>query len=189
VHHHADRRLGTGAYCDYAEVRPNLYLGARPESSRAVLGLFGAVVDLRADPGNGPAFVYGEARIPYRHLPMIDGVVPPRWQEHLDPLVVWIGDRLREDRRVLVHCDAGVSRSAFVLAYYLVRTERMLLDDALRELRQRRSSVNPHLVFREALREAAAGPPVCEHDTGAEPRPGPAHWSGARIRDNGASPA
>ncbi|KAH7440822.1 hypothetical protein KP509_03G012200 [Ceratopteris richardii] len=56
-------------------------------------------------------------------------------------------------KRVLIHCGAGASRSATVCAAYLMRTKHWGLNDALNFLRDQRSKVNPNPGFVSALHE------------------------------------
>ncbi|CAE7031161.1 Dusp14 [Symbiodinium sp. CCMP2592] len=55
------------------------------------------------------------------------------------------------EQPVLVHCRAGVSRSASVVLAYLVACQRMTLADAFVLLRSRRCIVTPNLGFFEQL--------------------------------------
>jgi hypothetical protein len=55
------------------------------------------------------------------------------------------------NNRVLVHCMAGVSRSASVLLAYMMWKEGITAARALREVQLRRSIVNPNEGFREQL--------------------------------------
>jgi protein-tyrosine phosphatase len=56
--------------------------------------------------------------------------------------------------RVLVHCAAGVSRSASVLAAHLLLAHpEMSLDDALARIRQARSVIQPNARFMADLRQ------------------------------------
>lgn len=49
--------------------------------------------------------------------------------------------------RVLVHCRAGISRSATICLAYLMYTRRLRLDDAYEFVRRRRSVISPNLNF------------------------------------------
>lgn len=70
--------------------------------------------------------------------------------DYLDVCLDFI-DESRKKGSVLVHCFAGVSRSAAIITAYLMRTERISLDDALESLRQSNEAVCPNDGFLEQL--------------------------------------
>lgn len=49
--------------------------------------------------------------------------------------------------RVFVHCQAGISRSATICLAYLMRTNRVRLDEAFEFVKQRRSIISPNFSF------------------------------------------
>lgn len=49
--------------------------------------------------------------------------------------------------RVLVHCQAGISRSATICLAYLIHTQRVKLDEAFDFVKQRRHVISPNLAF------------------------------------------
>ncbi|GMY19419.1 dual specificity protein phosphatase 12-like [Fagus crenata] len=61
-------------------------------------------------------------------------------------------DRSRKEGSVLVHCFAGVSRSAAIITAYLMRTEHLSQEDALASLKQSCEFVCPNDGFLEQLK-------------------------------------
>lgn len=49
--------------------------------------------------------------------------------------------------RVLVHCQAGISRSATICLAYLMHTQRVRLEEAFDFVKQRRQVISPNLAF------------------------------------------
>ncbi|KAM4703462.1 dual specificity protein phosphatase 5 [Rhinophrynus dorsalis] len=49
--------------------------------------------------------------------------------------------------RVLVHCEAGISRSPTICMAYLMKTKRLHLEEAFEYIKQRRSLVSPNFSF------------------------------------------
>ncbi|XP_054794206.1 uncharacterized protein LOC129300570 isoform X2 [Prosopis cineraria] len=71
--------------------------------------------------------------------------------DYLDVCVNFI-DRSRKDGSVLVHCFAGVSRSAAIITAYLMRSEHLSQEDALQSLRKSCEFVCPNDGFLEQLK-------------------------------------
>ncbi|KAK6244335.1 hypothetical protein QUC31_010744 [Theobroma cacao] len=71
--------------------------------------------------------------------------------DYLDACFDFI-DQSRKEGSVLVHCFAGVSRSAAIITAYLMRTEQLSQEDALESLRQTCEFVCPNDGFLEQLK-------------------------------------
>ena len=63
----------------------------------------------------------------------------------------FIDAALAGNGKVLVHCQAGVSRSATIVIGYLMHHHKMTLDDAHMHTKQRRPCVYPNAGFRQQL--------------------------------------
>jgi dual specificity phosphatase 12 len=72
---------------------------------------------------------------------------------HLDAACAFIDDALAGRRQVLVHCQAGISRSPAVVAAYLMHRHGFSVDDAVDVVRACRSDAMPRRRFREQLEE------------------------------------
>nr|KJB46203.1 hypothetical protein B456_007G352400 [Gossypium raimondii] len=71
--------------------------------------------------------------------------------DYLDACIDFI-DRSRKEGSVLVHCFAGVSRSAAIIMAYLMRAEQLSQEDALESLKQSCEFVCPNDGFLEQLK-------------------------------------
>ncbi|XP_065856201.1 uncharacterized protein [Euphorbia lathyris] len=71
--------------------------------------------------------------------------------DYLDVCLDFIA-RSRKEGSVLVHCFAGVSRSAAIITAYLMRTERLSVEDALESLKQSYEFVCPNDGFLDQLK-------------------------------------
>uniref|UniRef100_A0A0D6QZK1 protein-tyrosine-phosphatase n=1 Tax=Araucaria cunninghamii TaxID=56994 RepID=A0A0D6QZK1_ARACU len=71
--------------------------------------------------------------------------------DYLDICLDFI-ERGRREGAILVHCFAGISRSASVVTAYLMKTERLSQEDALESLRQCSNCVCPNDGFLEQLK-------------------------------------
>ena len=65
-------------------------------------------------------------------------------------------DAFASGGRVLVHCYAGISRSATIVISYLMREHSMSLSAATEHTRSRRWFINPNIGFRKQLHKFAA---------------------------------
>jgi predicted protein tyrosine phosphatase len=113
------------------------------------------VVKLFADDST---YYGGDARLPgvnYLVLPIVDAV-----DEDIKTAAVaavrFIQEGLLHNEIILVHCHAGVSRSATVVLLYLMVVRRCSLQNALALLRSIRSVVNPNPGFMAFLRATDA---------------------------------
>lgn len=139
---------------DVAEIIPGLLLGSAPDRrQRATLRRsgVGAVVDLRAE-ATGRADGWGP-EVTVRRVPIVDGHAPDL--DTVEELAGWILDRIHDGDRVLVHCLAGVGRSATVACAVLVRVGYDLAS-AYRIVRDRRPAINPTDCQLDLLRRYAA---------------------------------
>lgn len=73
--------------------------------------------------------------------------------KYLDTLVDFIHLHRSNEKRVLVHCMAGISRSATVVIAYLMKYKRMTLDNAYEFLQMRRSWIQPNAGFEYQLKK------------------------------------
>lgn len=49
--------------------------------------------------------------------------------------------------KVLVHCEAGISRSPTICIAYIMRTQKLRLNEAFEIIKQRRSVISPNFSF------------------------------------------
>lgn len=73
-------------------------------------------------------------------------------KQYLDRGVKYI----KEAGPILVHCSAGISRSASFVIAYLIRYKSMGVDEALALIRSRRQRANPNQGFITQLRDYEA---------------------------------
>lgn len=70
----------------------------------------------------------------------------------LDEAIVFIKSCIVENLRVLVHCNAGVSRSSTIVLGYLIRECGIPFDQAYRIVKYKRPAVQPNAGFMNFLK-------------------------------------
>ena len=82
----------------------------------------------------------------YLHLPLDDV-----YEEQLSPYFTianeFIENQLQKGNKVLVHCHAGISRSATIVIMYLMVKYKLTLEKAYKYVKSRRSIVRPNSGF------------------------------------------
>eukprot|EP00611_Tribonema_gayanum_P023662 TRINITY_DN5022_c0_g1_i2.p1 TRINITY_DN5022_c0_g1~~TRINITY_DN5022_c0_g1_i2.p1 ORF type:complete len:343 (-),score=59.62 TRINITY_DN5022_c0_g1_i2:27-1055(-) len=144
-----------------SQVLPYLYIGSRGHAkSRGLLKELGIKRILNVtpprtvDPNTGcPNFFEKEGgqNLLYRRIPIMDNRGEDLLQ-HLESATAFIAAG-QYHGSVLVHCHKGVSRSASIVAAYLMKEQGMTLSEAMVYLKERRPCVNPHEAFMAQLAE------------------------------------
>ncbi|KAG8898897.1 hypothetical protein FRB99_007078 [Tulasnella sp. 403] len=129
------------------EIIPNLYLGSlssvyRPNAleSRGIKNVLSA---LKGDLGLDPRLI--------RYQIALDDFESSNLLIHLPPCIVFIDKVLEQGEKVLVHCQAGISRSPSIVAAYLIYKENIDLKTALEKIKAARSRIWPNDSFAKQL--------------------------------------
>jgi len=127
---------------NYSRIEDGLYLGGSvdrpPRGTRAVLNVCESEEPYRAEV--------------HRWQPIRDAAPAPS-MDWLRQQVDFINEQRRADLPVFVHCQGGTSRSAMVVAAYLMARDGSTRDEALTFLRARRPSIRPNPAFMGLLLE------------------------------------
>lgn len=91
----------------------------------------------------------------YLTLPVRD-VESEDMMQHLETTTDFINDAIQSGGKVLVHCVCGVSRSATIVAAWLMRTHELDVDTTISQLQAARACVDPNPAFRQQLERWAA---------------------------------
>lgn len=148
------------------EILPFLYLGSAYHASRKdmldALGIT-ALINVSANCPN-----HFEEHFQYKSIPVEDS--------HKADISSWFNvaidfiDSVKNaGGRVFVHCQAGISRSATICLAYLMRTNRVKLDEAFEFVKQRRSIISPNFSFMGQLLqfESQVLAPSCSAEAGS----------------------
>lgn len=66
---------------------------------------------------------------------------------YFDKAFAFLDDAVATNGRALVHCNAGVSRSAAITLAYIMRTQTISYDAAWNLVKEKRPSINPNIGF------------------------------------------
>ncbi|KAI1719949.1 dual specificity phosphatase, catalytic domain-containing protein [Ditylenchus destructor] len=87
---------------------------------------------------------------------------------HFDQAFKFIENARRSGEKVLLHCLAGISRSATLAIAYIMRSQRLSSEEAYKFVKTRRQSISPNFNFmgqlmeyEKQLREQHILPPAC----------------------------
>lgn len=107
----------------------------------------------------------GETSNTTEHLPLTDGKNP---QEEFDEVVDTVIEKVNEDKRTLVHCAMGVSRSPTIVATALAEIHSIDLEAALSYVKEKRGYVQPEPQLLEQARLYLGSPPKSPPFTGRD---------------------
>lgn len=114
-----------------------------------------------------PNYHEGSTGIRYLKLQLTDDPRPSvdNLLKVLEPTYNFIMSAIKSNprARILVHCAAGVSRSASIVTYYLMKKHTTGFNQALELLRTKRGIVNPNPWYRNQLQDAQT---IIEHESG-----------------------
>ncbi|KAJ8255082.1 hypothetical protein GJAV_G00200730 [Gymnothorax javanicus] len=88
----------------------------------------------------------------YKRLPATDSS-KQNLRQYFEEVFEFIEEAHQSGRGVLVHCQAGVSRSATIVIAYLMKHTLMTMQDAYKYVKSRRPVVSPNLNFMGQLLE------------------------------------
>jgi len=92
----------------------------------------------------------------YKRIDVIDSNYSSMTKYFAD-VADYIHELVTSERKVLVHCVAGVSRSATLVAAYLILTQGYTADDAVTVIRRSRPQVQPNEAFMSQLKTLTPG--------------------------------
>lgn len=118
---------------------PNLYLGGEVDSRNPQLVQNATVINVAGEIGKTP---YAER---YISIPCSDDNF--NIGQYFHQTFNLIDRELKAGRNVLVHCYAGISRSATIVIAYLMKKKRWTMYRAINFVRSRRLIINPNIFF------------------------------------------
>lgn len=127
-----------------AKILEYLFLGSEEHSSdRTILQQMGitSVLNVASNCKN-----HFEDTLTYKNLPVLDNCESDI-SKIFDEAILFIKEVKKNNGKVLVHCQAGISRSATVCTAYLMERDGIDVDQALQVVREKRKIVAPNFSF------------------------------------------
>lgn len=89
---------------------------------------------------------YYESEFTYHRIPIID---EPNVdiKQYFDETFKIIDDTLTENKKILIHCQAGISRSATIVIAYIMKKNKIEMNDAYKLVHTGRPCIGPNLGF------------------------------------------
>ncbi|KAF7638010.1 hypothetical protein Mgra_00002463, partial [Meloidogyne graminicola] len=88
----------------------------------------------------------------YLSLTVLD-VPTENLKRHFDKSIKFINNAIENNGKVLIHCNAGISRSTSIVIAYLIHSKKMTVNQALEHIRTQRPIARPNDGFMCQLRE------------------------------------
>ena len=89
------------------------------------------------------------------HQIEVDDSTKENLRNHFASCAKFIDEAIKDEKSVLVHCAAGVSRSASIIIAFLIITKKMDYDTAFNFVKERRTKIMPNSAFVGQLQELA----------------------------------
>ncbi|CAG5924452.1 unnamed protein product [Menidia menidia] len=126
------------------ELLPFLFLGSAVHSSRREMLAAAGITAVLNVSSTCPNFYEGE----FQYLRLtVEDTLAADIRACFHTAIAFIDSVKQSGGRVLVHCQAGISRSATICLAYLMHTQRVRLDEAFDFVKQRRHVISPNLAF------------------------------------------
>ncbi|MBN3315984.1 DUS10 phosphatase, partial [Atractosteus spatula] len=99
-----------------------------------------------------PLYHYEKGLFNYKRLPATDSN-KQNLRQYFEEAFEFIEEAHQSRKGLLIHCQAGVSRSATIVIAYLMKHTRMTMTDAYKFVKTRRPIISPNLNFMGQLLE------------------------------------
>lgn len=123
-----------------SEIIPGLYLGGMDDAFNPALTTNTTVINMAIEVPQTP---YANR---YLYLPAKD-TSSEKINKYFNYAIENIDNELKQGHRVLVHCFAGISRSATIVIAYLMKTKKWPFLKAYEFVKAKRPVIDPNLGF------------------------------------------
>jgi protein-tyrosine phosphatase len=137
------RALNESSKFEPDEIIPGLFLGGVNCTDEKILQKYNiqCVLSVMSNPPN-----IDETNIEHMKVYILDNS-SENISQHFDIAHIFISQSLKEKKNILVHCHAGISRSATIIISYIMKSQMLTLNDAYKFVKDKRSIVEPNFGF------------------------------------------
>ncbi|KAI8373119.1 protein-tyrosine phosphatase-like protein [Radiomyces spectabilis] len=89
-------------------------------------------------------------KVAHKHINVYD-VPEENIIQHFDDTFEFINEAHKSNGNILIHCEAGMSRSPTILAAYIMRSQQISAAKAIEMITEKRASILPNSGFRDQL--------------------------------------
>lgn len=133
---------------NFSFIEKNVALGSRPVNYELYKKYsISAILNLRGEKDDDRNLIE-KYKVDYLRIPVKDSFYPSF--EDTKKAIEWIDKKVKEDKKVLIHCKSGKGRSPFLACCYLL-SKGYNLEEALLLIRSRRKMVLLNSIQLEAL--------------------------------------
>lgn len=133
-----------------SEIIPQLYIGNKISAAdECLIDRLGIKFILNVTKDH-PNYFEHRPDLVYKKI-MVNDSTQEDIGEHFEEALRFIDEGRKQGKGILVHCQAGISRSATVVIAFLMKHERLTLNDAYKLVKQKRPVISPNLNFMGSL--------------------------------------
>lgn len=133
------------------EIIPGIYLGDEYDASNWNALMRNNIHYILNTAYNVPNKFTDKPQIKYKRLDLHDNPSQCLDNDMLEGAFAFINNALVRNLKVLIHCQAGRSRSVAIVLAYLIKHKSMTLNDAYMYVKDRRPCICPNLGFMGSL--------------------------------------
>jgi len=135
------------------EIMPGLFLGSLSCTQDSALDRLHSLRITHILSVGGESGRSGDPQFDGKRLELkgIDDLPTSDLFKHFDECCAFIDEALKADGKVLVHCLHGKSRSAAVVAAYIILKDKCTTEEAIIRIQDKRPVANPNHGFRKQL--------------------------------------